>query len=259
MKSPKDKGTRVIESGLMIISIWDFNSSNWGQKSKTRVSYWWRCISLFAHVFSVKTSIHSPTIHSETWKLKQNKCTHKCSKKETHHESEDLNRISSREFTCLPLFALLVTHKEKNVSLACWSIWKRSNSRQPVFRPEVTLAPSTRKQPVREAKFNLKNYTGWNASSYIYMRHCPIGSDCRIHRLLLCRGVNPPPTSVLYVTKQSDCEVPVILELWGMWSTPLLPLSPSLLWPGVVALENGPIYGLNRTKPWFLDFTDFCI
>ena len=44
-----------------------------------------------AHVFSVKTSLHSPTIqsptipsstiHSPTWKLKQNKCTHKCSKK----------------------------------------------------------------------------------------------------------------------------------------------------------------------------------
>ena len=28
-------------------------------------------------------------------------------------------------------------------------------------------APSTRKRPVREAKFNLKNYTGWNANSYI--------------------------------------------------------------------------------------------
>ena len=34
-------------------------------------------------------------------------------KKETHHESDDLNRINSREFTCLPLFALLVIHKEK--------------------------------------------------------------------------------------------------------------------------------------------------
>ena len=27
-----------------------------------------------------------------------------------------LNRINSREFTCLPLFALLVTHKEKRPS-----------------------------------------------------------------------------------------------------------------------------------------------
>ena len=34
-----------------------------------------------------------------------------------------------------------------------------------------------------------------------------------------------------YDTKQSDGETPVMLELWGMRSTPLLPL----LWPGVVA------------------------
>ena len=59
-------------------------------------------------MFSVKTRVHSPT-----WKLKHHKCIHKCSKKETHHESDDLNRINSREFTFLPLFALQVTHKEK--------------------------------------------------------------------------------------------------------------------------------------------------
>ena len=107
-----------------------FKGSNWGQKSKTRVSYWWRCISLFAHVFSVKKL----ACNSLAWKLKQNKCT------------------------------------KKNVSLACRSIWKRPNSRQPVFRPEVLLAHSTRKRPVRESKFNLKkkNYTGCNANSYVY-------------------------------------------------------------------------------------------
>ena len=32
---------------------------------------------------------------------------------ETHHERDDLNRFNSKEFTCLPLFALLVTRKEK--------------------------------------------------------------------------------------------------------------------------------------------------
>ena len=56
------------------------NSSNWGQKSKTRVSYWWSCISLFAHVLGVKC-VRCPIIHFSTWKLKQNKCTHKCSKR----------------------------------------------------------------------------------------------------------------------------------------------------------------------------------
>ena len=38
-------------------------------------------------------------------------------KKETHNESDDLNRInSSREFKYLPLFALLVTTKKKRQS-----------------------------------------------------------------------------------------------------------------------------------------------
>ena len=33
-----------------------------------------------------------------------------------------------------------------------------------------------------------------------------------------------------------------------MQSTPLLPLLPGPLWPRVVALDKGPIYGLNRTN-----------
>ena len=41
-----------------------------------------------------------------------------------------------------------------------------------------------------------------------------------------------------YDTKQSDGEVPVMPELWGMQSTPLLALLPSPLWPGVVASDR---------------------
>ena len=33
-----------------------------------------------------------------------------------------------------------------------------------------------------------------------------------------------------YDTKQSDIEVPIILELWGMQSTPSLPSLPGPLW-----------------------------
>ena len=51
----------------------------------------------------------------------------------------------------------------------------------------------------------------------------PIGWDCRIHR---------------HDNKQSDGEVPVILEFWGIRSTPLLPSFPSPLWPGVVASDR---------------------
>ena len=54
-----------------------------------------------------------------------------------------------------------------------------------------------------------------------------------------------------YDTKQSDGEVPVMLELWGMQSTPSLPSLLGPLWLEVVVPDKGPIYGLNRTKPWF--------
>ena len=38
-----------------------------------------------------------------------------------------------------------------------------------------------------------------------------------------------------YDAKQSDGEVPVMVELWRMQSTPSLPSLPGPLWPGVVA------------------------
>ena len=82
---------------------------------------------------------------------------------------------------------------------------------------------------------------------------CPVGWGCRIHRLLLS---NECPE---YDTKQSDGEVPVMLELWGMQSIPLLQSLPGPFWPSMVAPDKGPIYGLNRTKLWFLEFTVFGI
>ena len=75
----------------------------------------------------------------------------------------------------------------------------------------------------------------------------------------LQRGKTPPNECPGYDTKQSDGEVPSMLELWGMQSTPSLPLLPGPLWPGVVAPDKGPMYGLNRTKPCFFHYTDFCI
>ena len=41
-----------------------------------------------------------------------------------------------------------------------------------------------------------------------------------------------------YNTKQSDCEAPVMLELWGMQSTLLLPSLPDPVRPGVVAPDR---------------------
>ena len=52
-------------------------------------------------------------------------------------------------------------------------------------------------------------------------------------------AVRPPPNECPgYDTKQSDGEVPAVLGLWGMRSTPLLPLLPGPLWPGVVAPDR---------------------
>ena len=65
------------------------------------------------------------------------------------------------------------------------------------------------------------------------------GWGCRIHWLHLCRGVKPSPNKCPgYVTKQSDGEVPVMLEHWGMRSTPSLLLLPGQLWSGVVAPDR---------------------
>ena len=50
-----------------------------------------------------------------------------------------------------------------------------------------------------------------------------------MHRLLLFRGVRPPNECPGYDTKQSVGEVPTVLELWGMWSTPSLQLLPDPL------------------------------
>ena len=59
--------------------------------------------------------------------------------------------------------------------------------------------------------------------------YCPGGWGCRIHRLLLYRGVRTPNEFPGYDTKQSDGDVPVILELWGIRNTPLLPSLPGPL------------------------------
>ena len=89
------------------------------------------------------------------------------------------------------------------------------------------------------------------------MSFCLVGWSCRIHQLHLCRGVralfNECPG---YDTKQSDGEVLVMLELWGIWSTPSLPSLPAPLWPGLVTpgrvqsmgqIELKCVHMLNRT------------
>ena len=73
----------------------------------------------------------------------------------------------------------------------------------------------------------------------------PVGWDCCIHRLHLCRKVRAPDKFPGYETKNCDGEAPVMLELRGMRIEHLLPLLQGLLWPGVVAPER---VLPNRTK-----------
>ena len=62
-----------------------------------------------------------------------------------------------------------------------------------------------------------------------------------------------------YDTKQSNGEVPVMLELWGMRCTPSLLLLPGPLWPGVVAPDR--VLSLSNRTVWDLNWVqtnDLC-
>ena len=65
---------------------------------------------------------------------------------------------------------------------------------------------------------------------------CSVRWSCKIHRTASLQKVKTPHLNKCpgYDTKQSDGEVPVMLEFWWMGSTHLLPSLPSPLWPGVV-------------------------
>ena len=52
-------------------------------------------------------------------------------------------------------------------------------------------------------------------------------------------GQDPSNECSGYDTKQSDGEIPMMLELCGMRSTPPLPLLPGQLWPGMPAPDRG--------------------
>ena len=85
-------------------------------------------------------------------------------------------------------------------------------------------------------------HTSWQVMTTIYPStlSCTVSWGRRIHRLHLCRGVKPPSIQWVswYDTKQSDGEVPVMMELWRRWSTPLFPSFPGSLWPTVVAPDR---------------------
>ena len=58
-------------------------------------------------------------------------------------------------------------------------------------------------------------------------------TDC-----ISAEGEDSPIECPGYDTKQSDGDVPVMQELWGMRSTSLLPSIPGPPWPGVIAPDR---------------------
>ena len=62
---------------------------------------------------------------------------------------------------------------------------------------------------------------------------------------IFAEGWDPPWVS-WYDIKQTDGEAPVMLELWGMQSSPLLPSLQGLLQPGVVATDK--VLSMRQTE-----------
>ena len=93
----------------------------------------------------------------------------------------------------------------------------------------------------------LKMYTIYECVYILFTMTCPVHWGCRIHQLHLCRRVRLPPSECPgYDTKSSHGEVLVMLELWGMWSTPSLPSLQGPLLPGVV--EPDRVLSMGQIK-----------
>ena len=83
------------------------------------------------------------------------------------------------------------------------------------------------------------NWIVWNLAVFTFNSvYCPLVWGNTIDRRLLCRTVRSPNECSGYDTKQSDGEVPVMLELYEMQSTPSLSSLPGPLWSGVVAPDR---------------------
>ena len=72
-----------------------------------------------------------------------------------------------------------------------------------------------------------------------YNEGFPVSWGCRIHRQHLCRGIKLSFNECVgYDIKQSESDIPVMLEFWGMQSTLSLPLLSGLHTPSVVAPDR---------------------
>ena len=84
----------------------------------------------------------------------------------------------------------------------------------------VLYKPTCRFEPV--SNLISAQLAGWGAGGAVEYTNCFFveGEDPHHNE---CPGDD---------TKQFDGKAPAMLELWGMWSSPSLPLLPGPLWPG---------------------------
>ena len=98
---------------------------------------------------------------------------------------------------------------------------------------------------------NANTTTVWDTSCFILSETsdfcCPVGWDCRIHQLLLCKGVRPlPSTSVL------DMTLNILMVRFQWWWSfeecgyPFIAIAPRSTLAQRGSTWLGPIYGLNR-------------
>ena len=100
------------------------------------------------------------------------------------------------------------------------------------------LCGSNSSWPWKKKHPKLPNGTSRNQNFAKLLTHVP--SRLGLYNTLTAhlQRRTPPNECLVYDTTQSDGEVPVMLELWGMRSTPLLPSLPGPLWPRVVVPDR---------------------
>ena len=99
-----------------------------------------------------------------------------------------------------------------------------------------------------------------------YLVHCwiaiyfsPIAWGYRIYRFISAVGWDSPEQYPGYDIEQYDGEAQVILELWRMHCTSLLPSLLGSLWPGVVVFDS-PIGQIKLFDFfYYLGFLEYCL
>ena len=127
----------------------------------------------------------------------------------------------------------------------------RYESRLKWSNPGKGVAPSPTPWCSSYRKWSLRVTLNCCHQLYLIILFTPVGLGCGIHHLHLGWRVKltHPNKCPGYDIKLFDGEAPA-LEIWGMWSTPLLPLLPDPLWLEVVSPDRALSMGQMQTNNW---------